>query len=203
MSAVPSMEPIGNIETEAVLLGTMMQINHLIDQVADKVTADDFAEPLHGRIFTAIVHEHALGHTVIPPTIKHYFIDDPAMQQVGGVGYLAQLTGSGVGAIGVRGFVEQIKDLARRRALERGLGEALLKVRDQEIGTDDLVADVEAALALASIETERGSREIGAADAIGKVLHQIELGLPRGVTSGIEPLDQAMGPLRSGPEAPN
>jgi replicative DNA helicase len=198
VSAVSSMGPLGNVETEAVLLGTMMQVNQVIDQVADKLAHDDFVEPLHGRIFTAIVREHALGHTVIPPTIKHYFIDDPAMQEVGGVGYLARLTGSGVGAIGVKGFVEQIKELSRRRALEAGLRDAIAKVRDQEIDTDALVADVEATLALTSVEPDRGAKEISAADALGNFLKAIEEGFPPGVSSGIESLDEAMGPIRRG-----
>src|SRR3546814_21125741 len=52
-----------------------------------------------------------------PVTLKPYFENDEAMKAVGGVGYLAQLTGSGAGLIGARDFARQIYDLALLREL--------------------------------------------------------------------------------------
>src|SRR3546814_2505907 len=48
------------------------------------------------------------------------------MKAVGGVGYLAQLTGSGAGLIGARDFARQIFDLALLRELA-GVGRTLVE----------------------------------------------------------------------------
>ena len=58
--------------------------------------------------------------------MKPFFEADEAMKAVGGVGYLAQLTGSGAGLIGARDFAQQIYDLALLRQLI-GVGRELVE----------------------------------------------------------------------------
>ncbi|QDZ07796.1 replicative DNA helicase [Sphingomonas panacisoli] len=105
-----------NVEAEAALLGAMMIDNRIADDT-DKLTADHFFEPLHGRIFAAIksLREHDM--TATPVTLRPMFEADPAMKELGGPGYLARLTGSGAGLIGARQFAQQIYDLAMLRTL--------------------------------------------------------------------------------------
>ena len=114
-----------NIDAEAALLGAMMQQAKLIDPIADKLTADHFFEPLHGRIFTAILGQHSLGRVANPVTLKPFLEADPAMIEVGGVGYLAKLTGSGAAVIGARDFADQVRELALRRLLVGGLTDTI------------------------------------------------------------------------------
>src|ERR1700712_912836 len=105
-----------NVEAEAALLGAMMIDNRIADDT-DRLTADHFFEPLHGRIFAAIksLREHDM--TATPVTLRPMFEADPAMKELGGPGYLARLTGSGAGLIGARQFAQQIYDLAMLRTL--------------------------------------------------------------------------------------
>ena len=105
-----------NVEAEAALLGAMMIDNRIADDT-DRLTADHFFEPLHGRIFGAIksLREHDM--TATPVTLRPMFEADPAMKELGGPGYLARLTGSGAGLIGARQFAQQIYDLAMLRTL--------------------------------------------------------------------------------------
>ena len=88
-------QSLQNIEAEAALLGAMMVNNGIIDRILDKVQSDDFYEPMHGRIFTTISNYHLTGKQANPVTLAPYLAADPAIQAVGGVGYLAKLTGSG------------------------------------------------------------------------------------------------------------
>ena len=83
-----------NVEAEAALLGAMMIDNRIADDT-DRLTADHFFEPLHGRIFGAIksLREHDM--TATPVTLRPMFEADPAMKELGGPGYLARLTGIG------------------------------------------------------------------------------------------------------------
>src|SRR3546814_19011630 len=43
-----------NVEAEAALLGAMMIDNRVADDVLDRIEAEHFYEPVHGRIFGAI-----------------------------------------------------------------------------------------------------------------------------------------------------
>ena len=105
-----------NVEAEAALLGAMMIDNRIADDT-DKLTADHFFEPLHGRIFTAIKNLREHDMTATPVTLRPMFEADPAMKELGGPGYLARLTGSGAGLIGSKQFAAQIYDLAMLRTL--------------------------------------------------------------------------------------
>ncbi|THD37011.1 MAG: replicative DNA helicase [Sphingomonas sp.] len=105
-----------NVEAEAALLGAMMIDNRIADET-DRLTADHFFEPLHGRIFTAIKQLRESDMTATPVTLRPMFEADPAMKELGGPGYLARLTGSGAGLIGARQFAQQIYDLAMLRTL--------------------------------------------------------------------------------------
>src|SRR3546814_6099266 len=52
-----------------------------------------------------------------PVTLKPLLEQDPALKELGGVGYLAQLTGNGAALLGARDFATQIYDLALLRQL--------------------------------------------------------------------------------------
>jgi replicative DNA helicase len=115
-----------NVEAEAALLGALMIDNRLVEDVQLKIKADHFFEPLHGRIYDAILKLTDSNRIANPVTLKPLFEADEGMKEVGGPGYLAQLTGSGATVIGARDFAEQIYDLALLRALV-GVGRDLVE----------------------------------------------------------------------------
>ncbi|MDF0487187.1 replicative DNA helicase [Sphingomonas sp. H39-1-10] len=106
-----------NVEAEAAMLGAMMIDNRLADDLIDKLEPEHFFEPLHGRIFAAIRKLRGTDMLATPVTLRPLFDADPGMKELGGPGYLAQLTGSGAGLIGARQFAQQIYDLAMLRTL--------------------------------------------------------------------------------------
>ncbi|WP_414901902.1 replicative DNA helicase [Sphingomonas flavalba] len=106
-----------NIEAEAALLGALMIDNRLAEDVQMKLRAEHFFEPIHGRIYEAILKLLDRNMVANPVTLKPLFDGDEAMKEVGGPAYLAQLTGSGAALIGARDFATQIYDLAMLRSL--------------------------------------------------------------------------------------
>ena len=106
-----------NIEAEAALLGALMIDNRLVEDVQLKLRSDHFFEPLHGRIYDSILRMTDKNMVANPVTLRPMFEADEAMKEVGGAGYLAQLTGSGAAIIGARDFAQQIYDLALLRSL--------------------------------------------------------------------------------------
>ena len=114
-----------NIEAEAAFLGAILIDNRVVEDLPVQLNAAHFFEPLHGRIFQQTMALIERNSIATPVTLKPFFEADEAMKAVGGVGYLAQLTGSGAGLIGARDFARQIFDLALLRELV-GVGRTLV-----------------------------------------------------------------------------
>ena len=98
--ATPSLPQ--NVEAEAALLGALMIDNRLVEDVQLRLKPHHFFEPLHGRIYDAILKMTDKNMVANPVTLKPIFEADEAIKQVGGTAYLAQLTGSGAAVIGAR-----------------------------------------------------------------------------------------------------
>jgi replicative DNA helicase len=207
MSALAAVEhpALTNIDTEAALLGALMHPAGagLIDVIADRLTSDDFAEALHGRIFAVILQLHAEGKLATPISLKNYFVDDPDMKELGGPGYLAQLIGSsGATIIGARDFAREIADLAKRRRLIEGLLEVVTNARSADKPIDKLVDAADTALTRALQQTHAvATVSIAQAfDATMKAIEDEAAGLgPQGIKiAGLDDFNELTGDLRRG-----
>ena len=191
-----------NVEAEAALLGALMIDNRLVEDVQLKLKAHHFFEPLHGRIYDAILKLTDTNRVANPVTLRPLFESDENIKEVGGVAYLAQLTGSGAAVIGARDFAEQIYDLALLRALI-GVG------RDLVEGALDTSEDVAPLAQIERAETElyKVAEEGGAegraksfSDATKEALEMAERALNSGghlsgFTTGLESLNAKIGGL--------
>ncbi len=194
--------PIGNPMAEAALLGGMMQSNAAIDRIADVLTAADFVEPIHARIFAAIVREHASGKPADPVTLRPYFVGDEQLQEVGGFTYLAKLTGEGAVVVGIMGFVDQVRELARRRRLVASLTDVIAKAQEWEQPVADLVSAVDEAMN-DSLAIPTAERSLSFVDAFDQTLVAIEDEAagkgPQGIRiHGLDDFNSLTGDLRRG-----
>jgi replicative DNA helicase len=191
-----------NVEAEAALLGALMIDNRLVEDIQLKLKAHHFFEPLHGRIYDAILRLTDSNRVANPVTLKPLFETDESIKEVGGPAYLAQLTGSGAAVIGARDFAEQIYDLALLRALI-GVGRELVE------GALDTSEDVAPLAQIERAETElyKVAEQGGAegkvksfAEATKDALEMAEKALNSGghlsgLTTGLEALNAKMGGL--------
>src|SRR4051812_1527023 len=191
-----------NVEAEAALLGALMIDNRLVEDVQLKLRSDHFFEPLHGRIYEAILRMSDANRVANPVTLRPLFDSDEAMKEVGGPAYLAQLTGSGAAVIGARDFAQQIYDLALLRALI-GVGRELVE------GALDTSEDVAPLAQIERAETElyKVAEEGGVegkaksfAEATKDALEMAEKALNSGghlsgFTTGLEALNSKLGGL--------
>jgi replicative DNA helicase len=192
-----------NVEAEAALLGALMIDNRLVEDVQLKLKPHHFFEPLHGRIYEAILKLTDRAMIANPVTLRPNFEADESMKEVGGPSYLAQLTGSGAAIIGAKDFAAQIYDLALLRALI-GVG------RDLVEGALDTSEDVAPLEQIEKAETElyRVAEEGGAegkAKSFGQAaiesIRNAEAALNRGggltgITTGFEGLNSRIGGLQ-------
>ncbi|MEQ7874904.1 replicative DNA helicase [Sphingomonas sp. ASV193] len=191
-----------NIEAEAALLGALMIDNRIVEDVQLKLKPHHFFEPLHGRIYDAILRMTDKNMVASPVTLKPLFEADEAMRAVGGPAYLAQLTGSGAAVIGARDFATQVYDLALLRALV-GVGRDLV---DSALDTSEDVAPL-TQIERAESELYRVAEEGGGdnkvksfGDASTEALRQVEKALNNGgslsgITTGLDGINAKVGGL--------
>ena len=193
-----------NIEAEAALLGALMIDNRLVEDVQIRLQPHHFFEPLHGRIYEAVLRLTDRNMVANPVTLRPLFEADEAMREVGGAAYLAQLTGSGAAVIGARDFAAQIYDLALLRALV-GVGRDLV---EGALDTSEDVAPL-AQIERAESELYRVAEEGGSeskvksfGEATRMALEQAEKALNSGghlsgVTTGIDGINSKIGGLHN------
>ena len=137
-----------NVEAEAALLGALMIDNRLAEDVQLTLKPEHFFEPVHGRIYDAILKLIDRNMLANPVTLKPLFEADETLKELGGPAYLAQLTGSSAALIGGRDFAIQIYELALLRELVAVGRDMVEKALDtsEEINPKGLVEEAETAL---------------------------------------------------------
>lgn len=191
-----------NIEAEAALLGALMIDNRIAEDVQLKLRSDHFFEPVHGRIYDAILLLVDRNMVANPVTLRPMFENDEAMKALGGPVYLAQLTGSGAGLIGARDFATQVYDLALLRELVsvgRNMAERALDTSDAETPKEQIEAAEVALYRVAEEGGETGSvKTFGQATRMAVELAEKALnagGGLSGVTTGLDSINAKTGGL--------
>ncbi len=123
-------EPLENVEAEQALIGACMFDNTIIKGIAEHLGAEDFFEQVHGTAFAAMVAENAAGRAVNPLLLKSYFTDSEPLKALGGMAYLARLSGDASGLLAANDLADQIHDLGLRRRMRDKLARALANVTD-------------------------------------------------------------------------
>jgi replicative DNA helicase len=124
----------------------MLIANSLIDRIADMLSVDDFYEPVHARIFEAIVREASLGHSITPVGLKGYFEGDEALKELGGWAYLARLTGDPTALVAPIENARHLADISQRRSIRAGLSTAADACGDLDASIGDIIGHADAAL---------------------------------------------------------
>ncbi len=196
-------KPIENVETEAALIGALLFDNRAVDRVADIVSADDFYEPVHGRLYDLIVRQVSAGGAAGFTLLKPFVENDPGIQKLGGSAYLSKITGSGASLIGATEFAKQIADFAKRRRLYERM-EALIGAAhsDLEVPVETLIDQVDHALTVA-LQRDHVAKSMSVAKAFDTALAEVEAEArgegPAGITvEGFEDWNKLTGTMRHG-----
>lgn len=117
------------VEAEAAFLGALLIDNRTLAAAGD-LKADHFQAAIHGRIFERTAALIGRGGKVTPVTLKPYFEADEGLKELGGVSYLARLTGDGQGLLNPADLASLIVESAERRRFQAELTAALDAVAD-------------------------------------------------------------------------
>jgi len=129
----PYRELPANTAAEQQLLGALLIKNDNMNHVGDFLEAAHFYEPVHQRIYAAIVKYFDRGLVANPVTLKAYFDQDEALKELGGAHYLVKLASLATAIISPRDYAHTIYDMAVKRNLINIGEEVVNTAYDQNI----------------------------------------------------------------------
>lgn len=193
-------QPPANIEAEQALLGSLMSNNKALERCG-ALKPEHFADPVHGRIFHAIVRRTSSGAIADAVSLRDDFLNSGALEDVGGESYLAQLLSAMVGIINASEYSRIIQDNAARRQLI-DIGETLVNLA---FGGKDLSAVQIAmqtvglidAIAAEGLADEGPVSHDEAMDRALAAMERARAGLI-GISTGFKGIDERLGGLEAG-----
>lgn len=189
--------PAYDLDSERVVLGALMTDAKLIDEIAQKITADDFYKPDHGEIFTAIVNAHQAGIPTEPVAIAGQLADQGSLSRLGGAPYIHTLMASAPIAAQAGHYAGRVVELANRRRLE-ATGIRITQAATTANYTAEQVAELAEDL-LRQVQPRRDDDnviQLGALLNSGLEAIERRTNAPVGPMTGFTDLDKLLGGLR-------
>ncbi len=192
-----------NIDAEQALLGAILINNEAYHRVGEYLRPEHFYEPVHRRIFEAVVRLIEGGRLADHVTLKVAFDEDEALRELDGARYLANLARAAETILNAEDYGRLLHDLALKRGLIHVGEEVVNKAFDPtvyETGREQIEQAEQKLFQLA----EQGEAE-GGFEGFGSVLtatiNLIEAayhkaGRITGVPTGLTSLDDMLGGLQ-------
>ncbi len=195
-------QPPHNLEAEQMLLGAILVNNIAAEKVQGFLRPEHFYEPVHGRIYDAVLRMMERDQTADPIKLKPYFEKDEGLAESGGAAYLVRLAASAATIINAEDYGRTIYDLALRRELIQIGEEMVITAYDSAIDqpATDQIEQAEQDLFDLS---EKGAHEGGFQPfslTVTQTVKNIEMAYQdpnnlSGVTTGLHALNQKLGGL--------
>lgn len=109
--------PPANLEAEQALLGAILANNRAYERVSEFLLPEHFADPVHGRIYSALATRIEAGQLADGLMLKAEFENTGILDEVGGMGYLAQLLVAMVSPMMAGEYGRAVHDAWLRREL--------------------------------------------------------------------------------------
>lgn len=191
-----------NYEAEMALIGAILANNRAYERVQEFLLPGHFADPAHARVFEACARLIDRGQIVDPVTLKNYFNNDEALNEIGGSAYLAELANAVITIQNAQDLGREIHDCFLRRELIE-IGEVVANnAYDHDID-NPATQQIEAAESQLFQLAEQGAAEGGFQEFRTALTSAIELAAAAykretelvGVPTGFRDLDQLLGGL--------
>jgi replicative DNA helicase len=193
-----------DIDVEQALLGAILVDNQAIERVSTILKAEHFYDPLHQRIYEAMASSFDRGGMVITPLTLHAALKaDPGLQEVGGLGYLANLAQAAPAMPNMRDYANILHDLFVRRSLIH-IGEDIVNTAYEaphEKPPKAQIEEAEKALYRIAETSQYGEGPLDFAESLRRTVESAERAQQRGgrisgVATGFADLDSLLGGLQ-------
>lgn len=193
-----------DIDLEQALLGVLMVDSHWFDKAMLDLRPEHLYDPLHQRLYTAMVGLWTKGISVTPLTVSSVMEGDAGFIEVGGSGYVIGLARAAPPLGNVQGYIRLIADKALRRDLIR-IGEDVIvaaSINTQEVNVAPLIASQAADALFQAASNGEAKPAVVMMSVADSVLKQHELRFKGQrfptVKTGLSMLDTELGGFRGG-----
>lgn len=199
-SAQVSHQPPQNTEAEASLLGAILIDSDAVVKIADIISAEDFYDPRHARIYEAASTLYERHSPIDVLTLSDQLKNSGLLDTIGGAAYLTELTNY----VPTAAHVEQYAEIVAQKALRRRLIKAAQDISglsyDESMQLRELIEEAETRLFQVSqqhIKQNIISLEAILAESFERLddLHKDKNKL-RGVPTGFKDMDAMLAGLQ-------
>jgi len=141
-----SQTPPQNIEAEASLLGALLIDSDAVVKIADIISADDFFDVRHKRIYEAVEQLYEKRSPIDALTLADQLKNNGYLDLIGGPTYLTELTNFVPTAAHVEQYAEIVAQKALRRRLISTAQETIGLGYDETKGLRELIEEAETKL---------------------------------------------------------
>jgi replicative DNA helicase len=192
-----------DIEVEQAVLGAILVDNRVLEAASALLKPEHFYDPLHQRLYEAMVASIERGTMVTPLTLHAAMKADPGLVEVGGHAYLAGLVGAAPAMPNIRDLARILADLALRRSLIH-IGEDIVNTAYEAPAAktpQTQIEDAEKALYRVSETSRFGQGPISFEESLRRAVEsaekaQLRGGKISGVTTGFTDIDNLLGGLQ-------
>lgn len=193
-------QPPQNLDAEASLLGAILIDSDAIVKIADAISADDFYDPKHTRIYEAIAQLYERHSPIDVLTLSDQLKNNGFLETVGGAAYLTELTNY----VPTAAHAEQYADIVAQKAMRRRLIKASQEITglgyDESKALRELIEEAETRLFQVSqqhVKQSIISLEAILAESFDRLddLHKDKQKI-RGVPTGYKELDNMLAGLQ-------
>ncbi|HAE09008.1 MAG TPA: replicative DNA helicase, partial [Alphaproteobacteria bacterium] len=122
-----------NLQAEQNLLGAILLDNSVIERIDDRLLADHFYDPFHGRIFSTMQRLIERGQLANPVTLKSFFTDYEDFQSDSSETYLSELADGVISITQAPDYAKIIHEAHVRRQLILIGDEVILDASQPEV----------------------------------------------------------------------
>lgn len=191
-----------SVETEKVILGSILLNNELYDQAAEILTRDHFSLDAHRRIFDRMTDLVEADKPIDFIMLAQEFEKNKEVEAVGGISYLSSLIDGVPERPSIRSYAEIVRDKALLRGVINIAQRTIADAIDSGVGATEVMSRMEAEVMQLSDDVEdRGFvtladsvREAGSLD--NYVMRMMDPAAMSGMPTGLKDIDRVIGGLR-------
>lgn len=191
-----------NIEAEQALLGALLANNKSFEKVSEILSAEYFSDAVNRQIFEIIAKLITKGHVADVITLKNYFEQTHALDEVGGYKYLIKLADSATPLTNAEYYAQFIYDkYLRRELINIGCDIATSAAKeDVDSEAEQQIENAEKKLFDLANQGEMSRGFVDFSQALGVSMNNIQAAIQRGgrisgLSTGLDDLDAKIGGL--------
>lgn len=195
-------QPPVNLEAEIGVLGSIMLLPEVIDDVALIVRPDDFYDDANRKLFKHMLELYESGKKIDPTILLEQLRVAGDLETCGGLAYLGKVVDSVVNAAHAKYYAEIVQNKAAYRSLITATTEILRDAYDEAMDATQLVSQAEQKI-FGILDRRSGHTVKDITSVLHEAMERIDARMrgehtTGGVDTGFTDLDAMMGGLHNG-----